>query len=153
MTESKAIFDSVLFCLKIIIICCEAVKLYKKVLAITNNPLVFEAYKDKLDVTFIVGQYLDVLKLVRNKIHEGCRIITHPLMGSIKPNETPYRSLIIEYGTGLDMQSLSIIESSIATCEKFLKDRPTPPWGQKILEDFQFVDKRLFDSAYESLTQ
>jgi hypothetical protein len=54
-------------------------------------------------------------------IHKGAKLITHPLMGSIKPNETPFRSIIVSEGEGtsLDIESLVIIESSIASAEKF----------------------------------
>jgi len=104
-----------------------------------------------MDIIFVDGQYIDVLVTVRDKVHNGYKILTHPLMGSIKPNETPYRSLIIEYSNLLDFQSLEIIESSIETCKKFLKDKPCPTWNEKVLEDFRFVDTKLFQSVFESL--
>ena len=118
---------------------------------ITNNPLVFESYCTKVRAVFVQGGYLEVLKQVRNRVHEGYKLITHPLMGSIKPNETPYRSLIIEGGDSLDLHSLEIIESSIYTCEKFLKDNNTPEWLAKVLEDFQYIDEKLLESAFLSL--
>lgn len=119
---------------------------------ITNNPLVNAAYADRIDIVFSDGKYLDVLKLARNKVHEGHKLVTHPLMGSIKPNETPYRSIIMARGGTLDIQSLEIVESSIQVCEKFIKDNKPPEWSDTILKDFQFVDMRLFESALQSIT-
>ncbi|MGE5633184.1 MAG: GrdX family protein [Caulobacteraceae bacterium] len=117
----------------------------------TNNELVREKYSSRLDITFVDGQYIDVLKLVRDMVHKGCKVVTHPLAGSIKPNETPYRSIIIEEGMSLDVNSLTIIESSIASCLKFMNDNKVPNWSGKVLEDFRFVDLRLFESALDSI--
>ncbi len=122
-----------------------------KYLIITNNPSVWESYNSKFCTEFVEGAYIDVLVKVRNKIHEGSQLITHPLMGSVKPNETPYRSIILQNGSNTDMQSVEIIESSIESCLRFQKDRPTPNWSDKVLKDFQFVDIRLFESAISSL--
>jgi len=74
-------------------------------------------------------------------------------MGSIKPNETPYRSIIVEEGDSLDINSLTIIEESIAACEKFIADNKPPKWNDKVLSDFRFVDLRLFESALDSISQ
>lgn len=106
-----------------------------------------------MDITFVDGQYIDVLRFVRDMVHKGYRIVTHPLMGSIKPNETPYRSIIVENGMSLDVNSLTVIENSIATCEKFLSDNKPPHWSDKILEDFRFVDLKLFESAFDSINK
>lgn len=118
---------------------------------LTNNSLVREKYSGDLDITFIDGQYIDVLKSARDMVHKGLKLITHPLMGSIKPNETPYRSIIISEGTSLDVESLTIIESSIFAAEKFLRNSRVPVWNEKVLNDFRFVDLRLFESALESI--
>jgi len=92
---------------------------------------------------------LDILKKVRNYIHKGNRILTHPLMGSVKPNETPYRTVCVstEVVNGVDLQSLEIIENAIGTTEKFLRDFNTPKWSEKILTDFQVIDSDLIDHA------
>lgn len=118
---------------------------------LTNNSLVREKYSGDLDITFIDGQYIDVLKSARDMVHKGLKLITHPLMGSIKPNETPYRSIIISEGASLDVESLTIIESSIFAAEKFLSNSRVPVWNEKVLDDFRFVDLRLFESALESI--
>jgi hypothetical protein len=49
------------------------------------------------------------------------------------------------------MQSVTVIESSIQTCEKFLANKALPDWSEKVLKDFQFVDIRLFESALSSI--
>lgn len=120
---------------------------------ITNNKLVFEKYKDRYTVVYNEKySYLDVLEYVRNKIHEGHVLTTHPLSGSIKPNETPYKTIMISKKKGtLDYDSLSIIEDSIATAKKFISNKPTPNWPEKILEDFRIIDLSLIENVIDKL--
>ena len=124
----------------------------KKIL-ITNNPLVYSQYRDNVNFMFSSDwSFLDVLKRTRNKIHDGHELLTHPLSGSIKPNETPYKSIIISHDSKtLNMQSLQIIEESISTAEKFLKNRKpsSASLTDEILKDFQFVDFGLIKDSVE----
>ena len=116
---------------------------------VTNNPMSKEKFERKYKVEFIDAPQLDILKKVRDYIHKGNRLLTHPLMGSVKPNETPYRTVCVstEVVNGVDLQSLEIIENSLVTTEKFLKDFNTPQWSEKILADFQLIDSDLIDHA------
>jgi len=116
---------------------------------ITNNPMSKQKFESKYKVEFIEGTMMDILKKVRDNIHRGHELLTHPLMSSIKPNETPYRTICIskEKLSEVNLQSLSIIEESIMTTEKFLKDFKTPEWNEKILLDFQLIDFDIIDHA------
>ncbi|MDD3704833.1 MAG: GrdX family protein [Clostridiaceae bacterium] len=125
----------------------------KSIRIITNNSLVKDKYEKDSNIELVDGKYIDVLKSARNMVHKGAKLITHPLMGSIKPNETPYRSIVVLEGTSLDIESLAIIESSIATAEKFQIDNKVPLWNENILEDFRFVDLKLLESALDSITK
>lgn len=119
---------------------------------ITNNPIVWERYKATIDVELLQGGLLDVLYSVRDKIHAGHELLSHPLSGSVKPNETVYKSALISYDAhSLNMDSLMIIEASIETANKFLNIKPPGEWTQRVLEDFQVIDKTLIDSAIESM--
>ncbi|MCJ7688728.1 MAG: GrdX family protein [Clostridiaceae bacterium] len=117
---------------------------------VTNNPMSKEQFENKYKMIFIEGTMMDILKNVRNNIHEGHKLLTHPLMSSVKPNETPYRTICIskEKLCEVDLQSLSIIEESIMSTEKFLNDFKTPEWNEKILLDFQLID---YDLIYHAL--
>lgn len=129
------------------------IQLEANVIILTNNSLVCEKYSGQLDITYIDGQYIDVLKSVRDMVHKGSKLITHPLMGSIKPNETPFRSIIVSAGNVLDVESLTIIENSIAATEKFQRDNRVPCWNENVLNDFRFVDLKLFESALDSIVK
>ena len=65
---------------------------------ITNNIDLYEKVKNKKDLNIIFDEkytYGDVLDIVKKKLQNGFELSTHPLCGSIKPNETPYRSILI----------------------------------------------------------
>lgn len=116
---------------------------------ITNNSKVYEKYKDKFEVVFLEdGSYIDVLKRVRDDVHLGCRLLTHPMAGSLKPNQTPYKTVIAgkEYGRA-DYESIAMIENSLAAAEKFLRFKSTPRWNDKILSDFKTVDLSLIENV------
>ncbi len=110
---------------------------------ITNNPKVYAAYKDEMEVEFLKDKsYGEVLEVTRDAIHRGARLLTHPLAGSLKPNQTPYRSMIIDAGLNekVDWQSLELIENGLASHVKFMKGSKMPNWNEAIRVDFQTVD-------------
>ena len=115
-------------------------------IVITNNPLVREKFQQnrRHTIEFLDTDYAGVLKAVRDKVHRGYALETHPLSGSVKPGETPYKTVIIT-GTagGLDKKSLGIIEESILTCEKLKSSAGNIKWSEKMLADFQLIDYNL----------
>lgn len=116
---------------------------------LTNNPTVQEKYPEitELDDNFSVG---DIFAGGRNAIHLGAHLINHPLAGSIKPNQSPYKSLVLSDDKGeLDLFSLKLIEGAIQVLRKF--PSRSRPYDESILEDFQVVDLDLLDSAIDSL--
>ncbi len=117
---------------------------------ITNNDWVYEKYKDcsNHNMFFIEGSYKDVLIKTRDKIHEGYELLTHPLSSSLKPNETPFKSIIIsENKDKLNMDSLIIIENSIISWEKFNNDKLKLNFTKQIIEDFKLIDLTVLESA------
>ena len=117
---------------------------------ITNNPMVrdYFAGMDKFQVEYIeVLGYMDVLKRARDEIHLGKILQTHPLSGSVKPNETPYKSLALDKDSLHDIDSLWLIEQAIATYLKFEKNKAMPQWTERVREDFMVVDFDLIKNA------
>ena len=79
-------------------------------LIMTNNPLVLKKLGDTHRIVYKETSYEGLLKEVRDKIHEGHLLLSHPLSGSVKPNETPYKSVMIAAERGaVDVRSLEII--------------------------------------------
>lgn len=119
---------------------------------ITNNDKVFKNYKDTYEVIFLENfSYVDVLNETRNKVHIGCKILTHPMAGSLKPNQTPYKSIILEKESEtIDYKSLVLIENSLEAAYKFLKFKSTPNWNERILNDFKTVDLSLIENVVKN---
>ena len=114
---------------------------------VTNNDWVLNKYKDSLNVIYIDGSFKDVLIAVRDKLHLGHELLTHPLGGSVKPDETPYKSIIItDNKDNLNINSIYMIENAIITYDKFNKDKLNN-LTEKIKEDLKLIDLTVLESA------
>ena len=111
---------------------------------VTNNPLAEEHYRDRFRVEYLEAPMIDVLTRVRDYIHKGRRLLTHPLPGSVKPNETPYKSVLISevHGT-IDERSVCMIEECIMAVCKF-QPKPIPEY---CLPDLRTMDLLLLTSS------
>lgn len=108
----------------------------------------YERTQDTKEVMYREVGYEEILKVARDEIHQGAVLLTHPLSGSVKPKETPYKSMLVRAGKGLDEESVQIIESAIQTCQKF-QDK----WGmfsEDVCKDFQLIDWGLIEGAMSS---
>ena len=121
----------------------------QEVLIVTNNPLVKEKIEENYNIDFVDGGILDVMEKLRDMIHTGSVLLTHPLSGSIKPGQTPYKSVMIHTVKGnVDADSLLMIEDAIANCKKFVKRADEFREGTD--DDKRFIDYTLISSGIES---
>ena len=115
---------------------------------LTNNPQVAEKYPALCELLScgVEGIFL----AARDEIHLGAVAINHPLSGSVKPNESPYKSLVLSLRRGpLDESSLTVIESAIEVLRKMpVRNIDFHP---RVLDDFQVIDLDLLDSAIVAL--
>lgn len=127
------------------------VSMREKYYILTNNPMVAEKLSEGHNVVYMELSYEEILKEVRNRIHGGQSLLSHPLSGSVKPNETPYKSVLVGEAkpTAEELAfGLELIENAIGACEKF-RLRPDR-FGPKVLDDFKLIDYTLIKSAVES---
>ena len=119
-----------------------------KVRIMTNNPMVSNIPGAEYEDISL----LEVLERVRDQIHLNYRLLTHPMAGSVKPNETPYKSVILAAlpDKEMDVDSLKIIEAAIILSTRLMQDRPTPLWNDKVRADFALVDFSLVQSGLGS---
>jgi hypothetical protein len=121
---------------------------------VTNNPLVKEKLEDFVTVEYLDVDYLGLLEAVRDLVHQGAILLTHPLSGSVKPNETPYKSVLLTKGPDklTDLESIKLIESAILTAKKFIADKPDYESGftERVRKDCQLIDYTLIYSALPS---
>ncbi len=121
-------------------------------LLITNNEFFKDAIK-RTDVTvqFFDTDYIGILKKARDLIHQNYHLVTHPLYGSVKPNETVFRTVILKKGDKFDITSLELIEESINTATKFMNISKPKRWPAEILDDFRVVDYDIITQTLERI--
>lgn len=128
--------------------------MHKALRLITNNPMVVERWEKhrKIHVVFVEGNDCrEVLVQVRDQIHHGCRLLTHPYSGSLKPNENPYRSVLITAEPELmDLNHVAMIEQCIQTTNQAIARKKIPVYRQQVLVDFMMLDGEMIASGLQS---
>ena len=120
---------------------------------ITNNEMVRDKYASQVTVEFHPVKYTEIMRMARDYIHAVHIVLTHPLAGSIKPNETPYKTIFLTKSKKtMDSESLRIIEECIIACKKFGKER-FPNMPENMRQDFRTIDCSLCDNAMASAMQ
>ena len=121
----------------------------KDYIVITNNPMVLDKLKDTRNIIYREISYEEILREVRDRIHEGHTLLSHPLSGSVKPNETPYKSIMISERRGeVDEGSVKLIENAIQACQKFIFKSDL--YEESVYDDFQLIDWSLLESGMAS---
>ena len=114
---------------------------------ITNNPKFIEENLKDIEIEYLDVSYVDILRKVRDYVHENWEIVTHPLYGSVKPNETIYRTIVLKENNSLDITSVNLISEAILTFKKFRNNREVPRWTDRVKDDFSVIDHDLIINA------
>lgn len=125
----------------------------KKNIIITNNPKIVESISGKnIDISYFEkADFMEILYKARDFIHLGYKLLTHPIVSSIKPYETPYKTIVLAYNNGeIDLESIELIENSIELSKNFL-DKPRRKLTKNIDEDFRLIDYELINGSIESI--
>lgn len=113
-----------------------------KEMIITNNPLVAEKYEN---VIWTEGTVEKTLIIVRDFIHRGYELVSHPLAASLRMLFSPYRSIIISNKKAkLNFEHAQIIEDSILKYKNHMDLRKT---DEKTRDDYKKVDLLLLEAA------
>ena len=119
----------------------------EKCTIVTNNDRVADKYKDIMKVE-LVNSYEEVLIKARDMVYDRHRLLTHPQAGSLKPNQTPYRSIIIyPSDNSSNMDDVMMIEKAIETFNKFREIKETPKYEEKIANDYKTIDLSMIDNV------
>ena len=106
---------------------------------ITNNPLCNEQLGHVYIVEFAEEAPLATLQRVRNKVHLGHGLITHPTAGGLPPGTSPYKSVVITADAATPtLAHINAIEHTIASYEKCGQ-----PAQAGHLDDFAMLDFAL----------
>ncbi len=118
-------------------------------ICLTNNP----AMKDHaISVELIRSSSLDVLKRARSLVHDGWELLSSPFYGNFKPNQQPYRTLLLRKknggGASYDIQSISLIEDAVRFYESSHKIMSTGELDENIEKDFRYLDIVLMEETF-----
>ncbi|MEA4882409.1 MAG: GrdX family protein [Clostridia bacterium] len=135
---------------------------------ITNNPSVAARWPESTE--WIDGSANQVFLRARDLVHRCHCLLTHPLAGSVKPNQTPYRSIVVGDvpAATVDYDSLRLIEGALSVAARlgpprFARRGDTTRAKESVAtavaaqmparldDDFQLIDFTLMQSAVESL--
>ncbi|MBO5517264.1 MAG: GrdX family protein [Firmicutes bacterium] len=129
---------------------------------ISNNPDIETLVPKTFSFTAMEGSSAGaVLTAARDRIHLGARLLAHPMAGRLRPNETPYMTVVLECpsapstssgnasGNGLDLPSLEIIEYCLAEEEKYANMRKK--YDELLLPDLRFISCELFTGILQEL--
>ena len=121
----------------------------KNTLIVTNNSKVFIKYKENYNIEFIDSESMyNVLIKTRDLLHSGYKLLTHPMSGSLKSNQTPYKSILLIKNNEANLDDILMIENAIDYYNKFLKNRALTNWTEDIKNDFKTVDLSLISSCF-----
>lgn len=112
---------------------------------VTNNPRLM----DKEGAIPVDGTFRDVLIKVRDMVHAGYELISHPLFASSRMMFSPFRSILV--GQKMDtprIEFIEIIENSIISYDNAMARRNRQPEHD---DDYAYVDESLFYSALEEI--
>lgn len=119
----------------------------EKAVLVTNNDRVYEKYKDIIQV-ILLDTYEEVLLKVRDMVYDRHLLLTHPQASSLKPNQTPYRSVVV-YPKGQEdnMKDILLIEKCIEVFREWQEIAPSPEsYQEKVSNDFKTIDLSVVDN-------
>lgn len=123
----------------------------RALLIITNNPMV----QNINDIEILMlgnNKQNQIYYEVLNYISQGHSLLSHPLAGSLKPNQNPYRSILVsKEARQFRKEDYMIIENCLGKVETFtLESFASQP---ELKEEWQMIDYQLLNSAIDSLCE
>ena len=98
----------------------------EKAILITNNDRVYEKYKEQIKI-ILLNTYEEVLIKVRDMVYDRHLLLTHPQASSLKPNQTPYRSVVVyPKGNEDNMKDIMLIEKCLEVYYQWQEIAPSP---------------------------
>ena len=115
---------------------------------VTNNPLVRDCLSDWYEIDYHEVSFREILVMVRDLVHLGHQLYTHPIAGSVKPNETPYKSIVVDKAPGkFSMDEANLMTNALITFDKF---KPlNVRYSDYHHQDFQLIDYTLLCGALD----
>lgn len=125
----------------------------EKAVIITNNNRVYEKYKDETNVV-LLDTYEAVLIKVRDMVYDRHVLLTHPQASSLKPNQTPYRSIVVyPKGETDNMKDIMLIEKCMETFDQWQEIACTPAdYDKRVADDFKTIDLSVIENIISRIS-
>lgn len=119
---------------------------------ITNNPKVYNFYKETDEIIFLKGKtLLQLLEEINNYVIKGHKILSDPIESHIENSSNPFKTILIsKYPAENNMSSLDIIGGVLQIAEKLPAPLPLTT-DENILEEFRFIDLNLIINSIKEL--
>ena len=123
-----------------------------KCILVTNNDRAAGEWGDSVNHVFMMDTYEEVLKKARDLIHTGHKLLTHPQASSLKPNQTPYRTILLYgvQGSG-EAEDVCLIENALETYEKWNSIKKSPEYDEKTAYDYKTSDLSMIENVIPRL--
>ena len=124
----------------------------EKAILVTNNDRVYEKYKDEIKI-ILLNTYEEVLIKVRDMVYDRHLLLTHPQASSLKPNQTPYRSVVVyPKGNEDNMKDIMLIEKCVQVYYEWQEIAPSPmSYTDKVANDFKTIDLSVVENIIPRL--
>jgi hypothetical protein len=124
----------------------------EKAILITNNDRVYEKYKDTIKI-ILLNTYEEVLIKVRDMVYDRHLLLTHPQASSLKPNQTPYRSVVVyPKGNEDNMKDIMLIEKCVQVYYEWQEIAASPAkYADKVANDFKTIDLSVVENIIPRL--
>lgn len=127
-----------------------------KCILVTNNDRAVKKWESSVKEVFMLDSYQEVLKKARDLIHTGHKLLTHPQASSLKPNQTPYRTILLYGGPWggpgeTSEEDVYLIEKAIETFEKWNAIKKVPGYDEKIANDYKTIDLSMIENVIPRL--
>lgn len=119
---------------------------------VTNNPKVFNFYKETDEIIFLKEKtLLELLEEIRIYIIKGHKMLTDPIISHVENSDNPFKTILISKLTAENnMSSLDLIEGVLQIAEKLPAPLPFD-YDENILEEFRFIDLNLIINSIKEL--
>lgn len=115
-------------------------------LLVTNNDEIQSDY----DIHWVDGSFEDVIKETHKLMEEGHELLVSPLPASIRMFYSPVRTMVLtKEKKGPSKSTLQLIEDALGQYKAVLVNKDP---DYRNLEDYKYMDKKLFNHAMAELS-
>lgn len=118
---------------------------------VTNNNKVFNFYKETNEVFYFQKMdYVDLLNVVREKIYQGHKLLSDPIMYNLENTDNPYKSIALSTTVAKDEEQEKLIDNVINIAKKIPNRKHFVDFDDITLEEFRFVDLNLLSDGIKA---